>query len=291
MLSPLWKTTKILVESFVVTSPTTSTRASARLSTRTSSNNPLHSYQYSNTLLSTTGTSSTRLYTSQKDTKNNQDDNDDAFNPSRIFLDTAAALLPPPLIKRVESFTGNFEGFLDRATDGWALSFADLTPESPKTVLGQVFLWTNLAYLIGGVSLTLLYNDFWLAFWTDCAAICSYNYHYTQLQCCSVSEELRDAAKEEVRLALLVDYTAAGISILSAMYYLISTTWLSHTLSPEETQAILVAMAGTSCLLLSWKWEYGYPYMFWHGLWHLGSAYSGYLVGVSHQHVLDGLVQ
>ena len=224
---------------------------------------------------------STRLQSSSR--------NDSSFNPSRVILDVASELLPPQLAERIESFTGDMEGFLDRVTDGWALSFADLTPESPKTFLGQSFLFTNAAYLIAGLTLTAVYNDFWLAFWTDCAAICSYNYHYTQLQCCAVSDEDRAAAKEEVRLALLLDYSAAGVSILSAMYYLLTTTLASHTLSPEEGQAIIASLAGTGCLLLSWKWEYGKPYMFWHGLWHLGSASAGYLIGVSHQHVMASL--
>jgi hypothetical protein len=228
------------------------------------------------------------LHTTSTSLKSNSE-NDSFFNPSRILLDFASDLIPPELEKRIELWTGEMEGFLDRVTDGWALSFADLTPESPKTLLGQSFLLTNAAYLLAGISLTVVYNDFWLAFWTDCAAICSYNYHYTQLQCCSVSDEEKDAAKEEVRLALLLDYSAAGVSIISAMWYLLSATLTSHNLSNEEGIAIIASLAGTGCLLLSWKWEYGKPYMFWHGLWHLGSASAGYLIGVSHQQVMSSL--
>ncbi|GKY92999.1 hypothetical protein MPSEU_000268400 [Mayamaea pseudoterrestris] len=229
------------------------------------------------------------LISSKPTNLNSSSKDDSSFSPSRIFKNVASELLPPQAAKRMETLTMDMQDFLDRVTDGWALSFADLTPESPKTLLGQSFLLTNAAYLMAGVTLTLVYNDFWLALWTDVAAVCSYNYHYTQLQACSSSEQDRVSAKEEVRLALLLDYSAAGVSILSALYYLISTIVASHMLSPLEGQAMVVSLAGVGCLLLSWKWEYGRPYMFWHGLWHLGSASAGYLIGVSHQQVMSVL--
>lgn len=46
--------------------------------------------------------------------------------------------------------------------------------------------------------------------------------------------------------------------------------------------AILAAGASIICLTLCWVWEFGYPYIFWHSLWHILSALTGYLVGREH---------
>jgi hypothetical protein len=78
-----------------------------------------------------------------------------------------------------------------------------------------------------------------------------------------------------VRMALLLDYLFASISILTALVYLLTTSTLPLT-------ALAVAVASVVFLSLSWVWEYGKPYMIFHSLWHLCSAYAGYLIGTQH---------
>lgn len=160
------------------------------------------------------------------------------------------------------------ENALDSLTGDWALSYADLTPDSTRTIAGQAFLVTNVAYLIAGIYI-FMSGDLWFGFWTDMAAIASFNYHYNQLL---ASGKTKAAS---VRLALLLDYTAAAFSILTAAAYI-----LSFSIFP--VQAVGVSVAGLVFLYMSWVYEYGRPYMCWHSLWHLCSAYSGYLIGTLH---------
>jgi hypothetical protein len=195
-------------------------------------------------------------------------------------------LFPEPLTKRVAALTFETSAFLDRVTNGWALSYANLAPETPFSPIGATFLWTNAAYLVAGICLTAIYQDYWLAFWTDVAAICSFHYHYAQLVACgkNLTEAQQQQISNQVRVALLLDYSAAGVSIVSALVYLLATAVTTHVLTNEMTQALVVGMAGVGFLGLSWKYEYGRPYMLWHSLWHLCSAYSGYLIGTSYVH-------
>jgi len=164
---------------------------------------------------------------------------------------------------------------LDALTGDWALSYADLSPDTPRTLTGQAFLATNAAYLIAGIYILVVSGDLWFGFWTDMAAIASFNYHYNQLLVAGT-----DGKANSVRLALTLDYTAAAISILTAGSYLLSD--ISSHAHAFPVVAVAVSAVGLVCLYLSWVWEYGRPYMFWHSLWHLCSAYSGYLIGTLH---------
>ena len=47
-------------------------------------------------------------------------------------------------------------------------------------------------------------------------------------------------------------------------------------------EALLTAGGSVICLSLCWVWEFGYPYIFWHSLWHILSALTGYLIGQEH---------
>jgi len=45
---------------------------------------------------------------------------------------------------------------------------------------------------------------------------------------------------------------------------------------------IFSGLGAIVCLSLCWVWEYGLPYILWHSLWHILSAYTAYLVGQVH---------
>jgi hypothetical protein len=193
------------------------------------------------------------------------------------------------VVAATQSFAEPLQQVLDECTGGWALNYADLTPESPDTAIGRGFLLTNVFYLVAGLLLTYQ-GDPTLGFFTDLAAIASFNYHYTQLRATSQKEGIKDL----VRLSLFLDYMAASISILTAVVYVVSA---SLQLEPDQLtmveQSVAVGMVGLLFLVLSWKYEYGRPYIVFHSLWHLGSAVSGYLIGAAHlqalqQHVVGG---
>jgi hypothetical protein len=186
------------------------------------------------------------------------------------------------LLTKTQNLAEPLQSVLDEYTGGWALSYADLTPESPDTVIGRGFLTTNLFYLIAGILLTYQ-GDATLGFFTDLAAIASFNYHYTQLRATS-----RKELGNLVRFSLFLDYMAASISILTAVVYLVSTAVLSPDQLALVQDSVVVGMVGVFFLTMSWRYEYGRPYIVFHSLWHMCSALSGYLIGSAHLQALQG---
>jgi hypothetical protein len=211
------------------------------------------------------------LGTSKTHDKDDQDAGANSSRPSLQHFVTATQNVADPIQSALDEYTG------------WALEYADLSPESPKTLIGRGFLMTNLFYLIAGIVLTYQ-GDSTLGFFTDLAAIASFNYHYTQLQAAS-RKDLRNV----VRFSLFLDYMAAAISILTAVLYLVSTTILAPEQLTLVEQGIAVGMAGVFFLTLSWRYEYGRPYIIYHSFWHLCSAMSGYLIGSAHLQALGPL--
>jgi hypothetical protein len=159
--------------------------------------------------------------------------------------------------------------FLDEATGGWALGYADLSPESEETPVGQAFLATNLAYAAVGVLLGVQGDPF-LGLLTEICSVCSFIYHFTQLQAGDNGED------KAVRLALMVDYICALSTISVAIIYVIS----DQQLPPME--GIVSGGMAVACLLACWVWEKGLAYIVLHSFWHLLSAYAGYVVGTAH---------
>ncbi|KAL7526167.1 hypothetical protein ACHAXR_001359, partial [Thalassiosira sp. AJA248-18] len=152
---------------------------------------------------------------------------------------------------------------VDEATGGWGLSYADLHPATPQTTIGQAFLATNFFYAAAGLWLGFK-GDWFYGGLTELAGIVSFVYHYTQLEF--------GKNRSEVRLALLIDYFTAGSALITGGVYMIQAG-----ISSVPVDALLAAGASTVCLSLCWVWEFGYPYIFWHSLWHVLSAYTGFL--------------
>lgn len=177
------------------------------------------------------------------------------------------------LLQMMTSYTQPIQAVLDEYTSGWALSYANLAPETPETVIGRSFLASNLAYVLAGVGLQLV-GQTELAFMTEIAALASFQYHFQQLD---------NKSSQAVRLALLIDYVAALFAMGTATIYLVAIL-LASSLPPnmDVLAAVGVAVSGLLFLGLSWKYEAGRPYILWHSLWHFASAYSGFLIGNLH---------
>jgi len=191
------------------------------------------------------------------------------FSPKPSDDETVIDPTPFSFVNAVNGLTKPIQQLLDDNTGGWALSYADLSPDSSKTTAGQLFLATNLAYLAVGASLQLQGEPL-LGSLCDICAAASFAYHYTQL----------DLTAAEVRIALLVDYLFAALAIGTSSLYLGSALIGGSIPIADLYTTIGVSVSSIVFLGLSWQYEYGKPYMFWHGLWHLASAASGYLVGV-----------
>lgn len=157
---------------------------------------------------------------------------------------------------------------IDEATGDWALSYADLHPSTPKSIEGQLFLATNALYAIVGIYLGAR-GDFFFGALTELAGIVSFWYHFTQLEL--------GKDRMEVRLALLTDYFTAGVALITGVVYCFQ---MGITAVPFD--ALVSGLLSAICLSLCWVWEFGIPYIFWHSLWHIFSAYTGFLIGQAH---------
>jgi len=157
---------------------------------------------------------------------------------------------------------------IDELTGGWGLTYADLKPETPTTPTGIAFLATNLGYALAGGLLTL-HGDIVFGTLTELAGAVSLWYHYSQLQF--------GQDRSEVRLALLTDYIFASAALITGGAYLVSMGVQSVPVS-----CILLGGSSVVALTLSWVWEFGLPYIFWHSTWHILSALTGYFIGQAH---------
>jgi len=85
-----------------------------------------------------------------------------------------------------------------------------LSPQTPSTFAGASFLLTNVCYAVAGLMLTVN-GDVVFGAMTEIAGVVSFIYHYLQL----------DLGKDrnEVRLALVIDYITAGKKMLIAPHY------------------------------------------------------------------------
>jgi hypothetical protein len=104
---------------------------------------------------------------------------------------------------------------------------------------------------------------------TELAGLVSFAYHYAQLEL--------GAGRGEVRLALLIDYLTAGSALIVGGIYMVQSGLESLPIS-----VLFSGLGAIVCLSLCWVWEYGLPYILWHSLWHVLSAYTAYLVGQVH---------
>jgi len=193
--------------------------------------------------------------------KNNDENNTDESTSSSLTSEIAPQLesikvggLLLPLAKVLEDVTG-----------GWALTYADLSPETETTPVGLGFLATNMAYTICGLLLVQSGNVL-LGVLTELASVASFAYHFTQLKL-GKNQPL-------VRVALLVDYVVAAATLLAALVYIIQVGIFN-----VPWQGIVASVLAVLFLFLSWVWEEGLPYVINHGLWHLLGAYAGLIIG------------
>ena len=130
---------------------------------------------------------------------------------------------------------------LDSVSGDWALSYADVSPSTPRTIEGQAFLATNVGYAVAGIILGSQ-GDWFYAGLTELAGAVSFWYHYSQL------EFGKD--RSEVRLALLTDYFTAGAALLTGGYYMVDIG-----INAVPIPALISGGVAIICLSLCWVWE------------------------------------
>lgn len=187
-----------------------------------------------------------------------EQDNTDS-QPSSLLSSPSSGLLSTIFLPAAQ--------ILNDATGGYALTYADCSPENETTVLGRLFLATNVAYTLMGL-VCLYYGDVWFGTISEMASVASFIYHYNQLS------NPKDAGV--VRLVLTIDYLIAFSCLGTALFYVLT----NPTAVPLE--GYVACGLSVVFLGLSWIWESGAAYCVLHGLWHLFGAYGGYLIGQAH---------
>lgn len=175
------------------------------------------------------------------------------------------------------SFSGKLATFaqtIDERTGGWGLGYADTTPYDDKSIIGILFLATNLFYFWAGFDL-LTSKDYLLSATVDVAGACSMYYHWSQIH--------YGPDRDEVRYTLLIDYITAFITInltlIEVVLLLIKVS--NNNLCDFPASAIALGSVSVFCLFGSWTFEYGLPYLVLHGFWHIFSSLS--VAGVGSQ--------
>ena len=158
---------------------------------------------------------------------------------------------------------------LDSATGDFALSYADTRPYKANDPVGFTFLASNVVFFVAGTDLVFsgaalsgspnIYSITGLL--VDVAGVFSVKYHYDQLT--------EPFPSMRVRLSLLADYITAILAIGGTV-----GTFLQYYSSSHEAPSLYLTLAfmGVLSLLLSWRYEAGLTYIFFHGLWHILSG-------------------
>lgn len=181
----------------------------------------------------------------------------------RDDLSGKEVMLPPA----IPSIIADVVTAANETTGGWVLRYADLAPYSEHHWAGLAFLATNALYTWVGFA---LFDEGQTLFsiLVEVAGFISTYYHWQQLRN-SGGKPINRAAVT----ALLIDYVVATITIV---LYLISVTQVGFSGSSgaieTATKSMIIAIVGVVCLVSSWRYEYGAPYMLLHGAWHILSA-------------------
>ena len=187
---------------------------------------------------------------------------------TRLHLKPSENDLLPKSVRDYSNL-GPFENvakLVDNVTNNFFLYYADLSPYNEKDLVGVAFLLTNAIYLYSGY-LFFIANQNIVGLIIDIAGLCSINYHYKQLKYKpgNISNE------KIVQFSLFVDYCAAITAILTS-FYTLEQYWATTNSFPLEV--IELSLVGFFFLTLSWKWEFGLPYIFFHGLWHIFTSFG-----------------
>ena len=146
---------------------------------------------------------------------------------------------------------------------GWILSYSNTSPYNITEPCGLTFLLTNTAYFATGIyGIFQGYNL--QSVLLELAGLLSVNYHYKQL--------IYGRDDIEVKKALALDYFGAVTALLLIGYDVITQVLLGY----PPIVAITYSAVGAICLLFSWVFARGLPYLLWHGLWHIFSGAACY---------------
>lgn len=161
-----------------------------------------------------------------------------------------------------EEVFSNLFRMVDESQLRGVLTYPDLSKYANGNLVGILFLATNFVYTWAGY-VAFHRGQTGFALIVEAASLASYYYHWTQLEF--------GPNNVKVVQALLLDYFVAIITITTFL----NTLYEASQFSPGHAGVSFeLALAGLVCLILSWINHFGFPYIVFHGLWHIlsGSA-------------------
>ena len=158
-------------------------------------------------------------------------------------------------------------------------AYADTNPVTTFSLEGILFLATNIPFVVaaqilrssgsaGEGDLTLAT----LAPALDLSAVLSFLYHYAQLHF--------GPNRSEVKRFLLFDYVSAFFTccIVTLEVFPFILNFSEHHQASLRVEPLLCGLLSVGALLQSWRFDKGRQYLLYHGLWHVGSAYTCFLL-------------
>lgn len=164
----------------------------------------------------------------------------------------------------------------------WAFRYGDTRPFSEKSVVGALFLATNVCYFLSSVNLYQADNIVASLYGViiDIAGLFSSIYHYTQLR--------YGPNRIEVYPPLFLDYFSALFAVSMTFYVSCKFFSAGYLLNEHVLDALMFSIVSVASFVTSWTYEVGVPYLIFHGLWHVLSAAAVNEIGVAEKllHVL-----
>jgi len=156
--------------------------------------------------------------------------------------------------------------------------YANLSEFKPFSVEGLLFLLTNVPFVLASQTIRNTHPGemdlLSMAASLDISFVFSMLYHYAQMY--------YGPDRKEVRRFLFFDYISAFFTCLlvtlEVFPFLAQFQQANLGYDVSAVAPIFIGLSSIGCLGLAWKYEYGRSYLFWHGMWHLLSAYTTVLL-------------
>jgi len=157
--------------------------------------------------------------------------------------------------------------------------YANLSEFKAFSLEGVLFLLTNVPFVIASQMIrstgTTAPDLLSMAASLDISFVFSMLYHFAQLW--------YGPNRKEVRRFLFFDYISAFFTCTIVTLEVIPFLTQFHNAAIPLTDVhaiapVFLGLSSLGCLGLAWVYEYGRSYLFWHGAWHILSAYTTVLL-------------
>lgn len=174
----------------------------------------------------------------------------------------------PIIDSDLDEASSSFDFFVDK----YVWSITDTRPYAPHTLIGSLFLATNVGFLITSIFFFRVQDPYasLTAILSDMAALASFIYHYRQLE---LGPDVR------VRAFLAIDYVVAISTVVCSLPYFWQIILEYGASNQLEVSLSLILGAASLAFFLVGGVSSGLQYITLHSMWHILSAASASLMG------------